>query len=231
LRSVFRYQAGVIHLVHAFKFGSHSSLAPALGGLLADAMLEHSLQPDIVVPVPLTTARRRVRGYNQALLMSNELAKRTGATVVEALRRTGHSQAQAGSASREQRRRNVQGVFSLANGRDVRGADVLLVDDVATTGATLNACAAVLLEAGAASVFGLTLAREDGCPACMVRRCSCSVAAWAAARSKTPPRRRCASAPWIPSPRQASGAFERLILVADEASARHLEARLPAGTV
>ena len=68
---------------------------------------------------------------------------------------------QAGSASAEERRRNVEGVFSPSKGRDVAGSRVLLIDDVATTGATLNACAAVLIEAGAASVSALTLARED----------------------------------------------------------------------
>jgi ComF family protein len=161
LRSAFRYESGVIRLVHAFKFGSQSSLAPALGALLAGAYEQHGLDASVIVPVPLTASRRRVRGYNQALLMARELSKHTGVPVVEALRRNGHSIAQAVSASAEQRRRNVEGVFALAKGQDVAGARVLLLDDVATTGATLNACAAVLLQAGAAAVSGLTLARED----------------------------------------------------------------------
>jgi ComF family protein len=161
LRSAFRYEAGVIHLVHAFKFGGQSSLAPSLGALLADAYDRHALETGVIVPVPLTGSRRRIRGYNQALLMANELSSRTGVPVAEALRRTGHSTTQAGSASAEERRRNVEGVFSLARGHEVAGARVLLIDDVATTGATLDACASVLLESGARAVSGLTLARED----------------------------------------------------------------------
>jgi ComF family protein len=161
LRSALRYEGGVIHLVHAFKFGGQSSLAPSLGSILTDAYRRYGLSPDVIVPVPLTRARGRFRGYNQALLMANEVSKPAGVPVVQALRRTGHPNPQARSASAEERRRNVEGVFSLAGDADVAGAHVLLIDDVATTGATLNACAAVLLEAGAASVCALTLARED----------------------------------------------------------------------
>jgi ComF family protein len=161
LRSACRYEGAVIHLVHAYKFGGQSALAPALGGLLADVYRENGLKPDVIVPVPLTPSRRRVRGYNQALLMATELSKATGVPLQEALRRSGHSHPQATSASAELRRRNVEGVFQTGKGADVAGAHVLLIDDVATTGATLSACAGVLLDAGAASVSGLTLARED----------------------------------------------------------------------
>lgn len=161
LRAVFRYEGGVRRMVHAFKFGGQSALAPDLGRLLARAFEQHGLDADVLVPVPLTVSRHRARGYNQALLMANEVSKLTGVPVVEALRRTGHSVAQASSATAEERRRNVESVFGLAKGRDVLGANVLLIDDVATTGATLDACAAALLDAGASSVSAGTLARED----------------------------------------------------------------------
>jgi ComF family protein len=161
LRSAYRYEGSARQLVHAFKFGGHSSLAPDIARLLAHTLDQHALNADAIAPVPLTNSRRRVRGYNQALLMATELSKLTGIPVLEPLRRTGHGQAQATSASAEDRRRNVRGVFSLAKGQDVAAARVLLIDDVATTGATLNACASVLLAAGADSVSGLTLARED----------------------------------------------------------------------
>ncbi len=147
LRAVFRYERGVRQVVHAFKFSGQSSLAPDIGRLMAGAYTQHGLEADVIVPVPLTGARQRARGYNQALLMANEVSKLNGVPVLEALRRTGNSVAQASSASAEERHRNVEGVFRLAKGRDVSGARVLLIDDVATTGATLNACAAVLLAA------------------------------------------------------------------------------------
>jgi predicted amidophosphoribosyltransferase len=81
--------------------------------------------------------------------------------VVEALRRKGHAPNQASSLSAEQRRRNVVGVFSVSRPEAVRGRRVLLVDDVATTGATLSACAMELLKCSAETVVGLTVARED----------------------------------------------------------------------
>jgi ComF family protein len=161
LRSLYRYERDVRRLVHTFKFGDQSCLAPELGRLLAEGFEQHELEADVIVPVPLTGFRRRTRGYNQSLLLAKEVSKLTAVAVAESLRRSGHSVAQAGSASAEERRRNVEDVYSMSKGADVIGAHVLLVDDVATTGATLNACAAVLLEAGAASVSALTLARED----------------------------------------------------------------------
>jgi len=161
LRSAFRYEGSARRIVHAFKFGGQSSLAPAVGGLLATTFERHAIDADVIVPVPLTASRRRIRGYNQAALMAQELSKLTGVPIVEALKRTGPGRTQATSASAEERRRNVQGVFSLAKGQDVTGARVLLLDDVATTGATLNACARVLLDGGTLRVAGLTLARED----------------------------------------------------------------------
>ena len=163
LRSVFRYEGDVRQLVHRFKFSGQSSLSPALGRLLASACEQHSLNPDILVPVPLTSARERMRGYNQATLMAKELTKLTGTPVAVAVKRAGRSGTQAASSSAEERRRNVEGVFSVSKGAQasVAGSHVLLIDDVATTGATLNACATLLLEAGAASVSALTLARED----------------------------------------------------------------------
>ena len=161
LRATYRYEGPVRRLVHAFKFGGQSCLAPTLGCVLAATSEQHGLAADVIVPVPLTGSRKRTRGYNQALLLATDLSKLTGAPVVEALHRGGHSQTQAGSASAAQRRSNVEDVFSFSKGRDVGGAHVLLIDDVATTGATLDACAGVLLDGGAASVSALTLARED----------------------------------------------------------------------
>ena len=161
LRSLYRYERDVRRLVHAFKFGGQSCLAPDLGRLLTSGFEQHGLDADVIVPVPLTGVRRRTRGYNQSLLLAKEVSKLTGVPVAQALRRSGHSVTQAGSASAEERRRNVEGVYSLSKGHNVAGSRVLLIDDVATTGATLNACAAVLIEAGAAGVSALTLARED----------------------------------------------------------------------
>jgi predicted amidophosphoribosyltransferase len=73
LRSAYRYEGSARQLVHAFKFGGHSSLAPDIARLLAGTLEQHALEADVIAPVPLTNSRRRIRGYNQALLMATEL--------------------------------------------------------------------------------------------------------------------------------------------------------------
>jgi len=161
LRCVFRYEGEVRRLVHAFKFGGHSALGRALAARLARCYREQGLEADCIVSVPLTGARRRNRGYNQAGLLAREAGREIGLPVVEALRRRGNATPQAASATAEQRRANVAGVFQPAHRSEVDGRRVLLIDDVATTGATLSACAGVLLSMGASEVIGLTLARED----------------------------------------------------------------------
>jgi ComF family protein len=120
-----------------------------------------TLELDVIVPVPLTSRRRRERGFNQSQLLAERVGRSLAVPFEEALLRVRSSIDQARSRSAEQRRRNVEDAFALRRGGDVTGRRVLLMDDVATTGATLDACARVLLENGANSVFGLTIARED----------------------------------------------------------------------
>ena len=159
LRSPFRYEGDVRHIVRAFKFGGQSSLAPLLGAQLSEAYEDHRFDVDLIVPVPLTGARKRWRGYDQAKLLAEELGRAQRLPVAEVLRRRGHSRNQADTPTVEQRWLNVEGVFSIARPDAIRGARVLLVDDVATSGATLSACATELLDSGATAVVGLTVAR------------------------------------------------------------------------
>ena len=161
LRSVFRYEGDVRRLVHAFKFGGQSCLAEALSQQLYEAYEQHELGVDAITAVPLTGLRRRTRGYNQAALLAQNLSRWLELPYVEPLMRRGGAMPQAQSPRAEQRRANVAGAFALRDAASVDGRRVLLLDDVATTGATLNACATELLNAGASAVYGLTLARED----------------------------------------------------------------------
>jgi ComF family protein len=162
MRSAFRYEGPTRRLVRAYKFDGVSSLAPLLANELAECYRVQGLTADVVVPVPLSGHRKRERGYNQAELLAREVARTLGLPLSVSLRRKRHSDAQARSPNAEQRHQNVTGAFEMGRlGEEVQGQQVLLIDDVATTGATLNACAAVLLSSGAAGVFGLTLARED----------------------------------------------------------------------
>jgi ComF family protein len=111
------------------------------------------------VPVPLHWSRRLRRGYNQAEILARGLARRHGLPLVRGLRRLRATPPQQGDPAL--RRQNVQHAFAVRAPRAVAGRRLLLVDDVFTTGATLNACARTLREAGAAAVGALTLARVD----------------------------------------------------------------------
>ncbi len=153
------YEGPLRSLIHLFKYGGMTPLARRLGDCLCRAVDENE-SFDFVVPVPLHWRKRWRRGFNQADLLARQIAARRGTFVVRALRRKRSTATQAGLASAG-RKRNVAGAFLLRSGADVRGKRILLVDDVMTTGATANACAAALKRGGARSVSLATLARVD----------------------------------------------------------------------
>ena len=154
------YEGTLRRLVHAFKYEQRHTLAPRLGGLMRESGAGILGGVDCAVAVPLHPRRHRTRGFNQAA----ELAVQLGLPVVGALRRTRATAPQT-ELPASRRRVNVRGAFAPArrlgvrSGGAVEGACVLLVDDVTTTGATLDACARVLRRAGAREVRALTLAR------------------------------------------------------------------------
>jgi len=135
-----------------------------LGGLLAGYLEHHKLliQPSgqVLVPVPLHARRLRSRGYNQSHLLAKEAGKLLDLPVRgDLVKRATDSPPQVEARTSEQRRANVAGSFVASD--DVEGLSILLVDDVATTGSTLMACATALKDAGAASVWGVVLARDS----------------------------------------------------------------------
>jgi len=150
----------VRHAIHQFKYNNFKALAVPLAGLLADNLAAKPMPVDTIVPVALHSRRLRERGYNQAGLLARELGKLTGMPVVEdSLVRARNTSAQTRVGTADARRRNVQGAFSCVDEK-LEGKQVLVVDDVCTTGATLDCCAVALNGAGVISVWGLTLARE-----------------------------------------------------------------------
>jgi ComF family protein len=126
---------------------------------MAGHLADRPVWTDIVTEVPLHSRRLKQRGYNQSELLARELAKRTGIAHSRSLKKDHQTRTQVDSGNSRLRRKNVEQAFSCTDHR-VRGRRVLLVDDVATTGATLDACAGALKAAGAVRVRGLTLARE-----------------------------------------------------------------------
>ena len=159
IRAPFIYSGAMRQAILAFKYGGIKAAAPQLGGLLADYLRDNPLPGDVVTAVPMHRRRRRERGYNQAELLARQVSRRCGIRYGGGLLvRSRYVEPQAGTSSSAARAANVVGSAALAGGQDVSGAAVILVDDVATTGSTLETCAQALKAAGAASVWGLTLA-------------------------------------------------------------------------
>lgn len=146
--------------IHQLKYNNLRAIVTLLAQLLQDYLATIPLPGDVLVPVPLHPKRLRERGYNQSYLLARELGKLLGLPVVpDCLVRERHVLPQARTANVQERRRNVAGAFRCHDER-LRGKQVLLIDDVATSGATLDACASALKGAGAISVWALVMARE-----------------------------------------------------------------------
>ncbi|HEX77238.1 MAG TPA: ComF family protein [Dehalococcoidia bacterium] len=159
LRSVFRFEGLVRQAIHKLKYENLKALARPLAELLASYMSDNPMPAELMMAVPLHPRRLRERGYNQSALVTRELGRLLPLPVAEGvLVRRRHTSPQAKADSAEMRRRNVAQAFECREG--LRGQRVLLVDDVCTTGATLESCAAALKAGGAPSVWALTIARE-----------------------------------------------------------------------
>jgi len=152
------YEGVLPKLIHLMKYAKVETLVRPLGELLVRGYPRDE-HVDVLVPVPMTWLKRFQRGFNQSERLARVVSRATGVPLRNLLRSKGGA-AQAGLTSHE-RRLNVSQRFSIRRGARVAGQRVMLIDDVFTTGATLNACARVLKRAGAARVIVLTLARAD----------------------------------------------------------------------
>ena len=162
------YEGRLRDILHALKYERRRSIAKPLGGLMRESGTAMLATADLAVPVPLHPRRERARGFNQA----DDLARQLGLPVAPLLRRVRYTVSQI-ELPADERHQNVRDAFVVANGpanrlRQGYGAQeagrhipavVVLVDDVSTTGATLDACARVLKAAGVKEVRALTAAR------------------------------------------------------------------------
>lgn len=161
IRSPYLYVQGspIYRAITMLKYGGMRSIAPEVAELLRSFLgSRRSAGPDVIVPVPSHRKRVRQRGYSQASLIAAELGNMTRVPVdAGALVRVKNAPSQLETESREARWTNVQGGFESRSG--LEGTNVLLVDDLVTTGSTASACAAALKLAGARRVIGLSVAR------------------------------------------------------------------------
>lgn len=159
--ATYRSRGLVRDLIHAFKYDGRFELRHPLASWLALGLNDARLREpgiDALVPVPLHSRRRRERGFNQAQVLAEEIRREVGRPIELLLRRIRYTTTQT-NFDRRQRVENLRGAFDLTPGAQVRDRNLVLVDDVFTTGSTADECAMVLCQAGAASVRVLTIAR------------------------------------------------------------------------
>lgn len=160
-RAAALFDGPVKELIHGLKYAGTVRFSRPLGLITAHRLAPFAaeLSPDLIVPVPLHIKRLRQRGFNQSVLLAGILAGKWGLPLVRNnLRRIRWTEPQINLPA-DERRRNVRGAFALHDPAGLKGKRVLLVDDVFTTGSTVNECTRVLKRAGADGVFVVTVAR------------------------------------------------------------------------
>ncbi len=159
LRSWAYFEGPLQRAIHKLKYKRDLGLGEKLAQPLVNLMYTTGWDIDLVTAVPLDKARQRDRGYNQSLCLARPLAWETGLPIATSIiKRIKKTKSQVG-LSLEERRVNVTGAF-LADQKLAKGKTILIIDDVVTTGSTINSCAEALMKAEASRVYGLTLARS-----------------------------------------------------------------------
>jgi ComF family protein len=155
------YEGAVRDLIHAFKYSQRTHLRFPLALLALEGVsgLFRESPPHLLVPVPLHRSRLRQRGFNQAVLLGKVLSRRLSLPMLpDALVRNRPTEPQI-TLTAVERRTNVKGAFAVRRPADIAGKRVLLLDDVMTTGSTIDECAKELKKAGAEAVVAATIAR------------------------------------------------------------------------
>lgn len=158
--AAFRYHGGIETAIQAFKYKNHPRLSETISMLLCEELEKHGGVPeaDYIIPVPMHPGKKRRRGYNQSELIAGHLGEYLNMEVrTDIIRKIRHTRPQS-RLKRLDRLRNLKGAFSAVPGTNVEGKDIILVDDVLTTGTTMNTCAKILREKGAVHIYGIVVA-------------------------------------------------------------------------
>ncbi len=164
--AAFYYKDGVDTAIHNMKFKNHPKLAQTMGSLVCEELLNHEPLPDFdfIIPIPMHPKKKRQRGYNQAELVAKEVAQILGKEArTDILLKTQNTKPQI-LLKREERLRNLERAFKV-NVNNIMGKNhnkhILLVDDVLTTGTTINTCARILKDNGFSFVYALVIAMAE----------------------------------------------------------------------
>lgn len=162
--SLYRYSGFMAKIIHSHKY--------QLNQLIINRFLSEAVRPKVsiikaflpltktlLIPVPLDAERMRQRGFNQSLIICNYLSKLLGLQIANIVIKTRKTQPQAGISKQKLRKTNIKGSFTVINNKIVKGKDVVIVDDLVTTGATVNEIGAMLKKAGAMRIYSFSLAR------------------------------------------------------------------------
>lgn len=153
--SVCQYTDSAANLVKGLKFHNRRYIAPGIAKLMEEYFLTKRCKADLIVAVPMHRKDERARGYNQSILIAKHLSDLTGIPYAQPLKKIKQTSHQVG-LNRQERLLNLDGAFEAIFEEDDKGKRILLVDDVYTTGATMDACAKALKSGGAAKVYGFT---------------------------------------------------------------------------
>lgn len=156
--AVYPYDEVMSTIIKNFKYGNHPQYSKGLGCLMEDYYKKHFFEKiDFIIPVPMYAKKEKERGFNQAKLLAKELAKLVKVECIEDLIiRTKNTKAQ-NLLNASERKNNMENAFKLNKKYQVNAKSFLIIDDIYTTGSTIDACSKVLLLSGAKSVFGFTL--------------------------------------------------------------------------
>ena len=157
------YEGTLSEAIHIFKYQKKQTMVKHLNAMITDALLQRLADSDMIIPVPLHKRRLNERGFNQSLLIAHYLSKRLCIPIsIDGLQRVRWTRPQI-ELSKDERLKNVRGAFAMGAGlkpvHTIKEKKIVLVDDVYTTGATVNECAKVLKKAGASEVVVFTIAR------------------------------------------------------------------------
>jgi len=158
---------GISKMIHLFKYNFIEDLKIPLGRIMVKSFINHRIPlPDILIPVPLHPRKLRQRGFNQSELLADFLGENLAPGInfpvlKNVLIRKRSTLSQMKIKNYRERRKNIQGAFTVFQPEEIRRKNILLVDDVATTGATLLECARVLKSAGARKISALVVARQE----------------------------------------------------------------------